>query len=93
MVPKLRRELPLIELMMPPKGILMIHSYGRAGDHFVYKGISGGPTQLVVINSCGAERLCSVVTLTTLGDRAQSKIGECSDIKLRLLYVTTSPVF
>ena len=49
MVPGLCRELPLIKLMMPPKGILMIHSWGRAGDHFVYKGISGGPTQLVAI--------------------------------------------
>jgi len=35
MVPKLCRELPLIKLMMPPKGILMIHSYGEARDHFV----------------------------------------------------------
>ena len=54
MVPKLCRELPLIELMMPPKGILMIHSDGEARDHFVYKGISGGPTQLVAITRFAA---------------------------------------
>ena len=35
MVPKLCRELSLIKLMIPPKGILMIHSYGEARDHFV----------------------------------------------------------
>ena len=29
-VPKLCRELPLIKLIMPPKGISMIHSYGEA---------------------------------------------------------------
>ena len=62
MVPKLCRELPLIKLMMPPKGILMIHSYGEAREHFVYKGISGGPTQLVAINSYGTVLLCSVVS-------------------------------
>ena len=61
MVPKLCRELPLIKLMMPPKGILMIHSYGEARDHFVHKGISGGPTQLVAINSYGTVLLCGVV--------------------------------
>ena len=53
MVPKLCRELPLIKLMMPPKGISVINSYGEAIDLFVYKGISGGPTQLVAINSYG----------------------------------------
>ena len=60
MVPKLCRELPLIKLMMPPKGISMIYSYGEAIDLFVYKGISGGPTQLVAINSYGTVLLCSV---------------------------------
>ena len=66
MVPKLCRELPLMKLMMPPKGILMIHSYGEARDHFVHEGISGGPTQLVAINeinSCGTVHGCTIAAV------------------------------
>ena len=63
-VPKLCRELPLIKLIMPPKGISMIHSYGEAIDLFVYKGISGGPTQLVAINSYGDGPSCPSATLS-----------------------------
>ena len=54
----------------------------------MYKGISGGPTQLVVINSCGAERLCSVVTLSAGGIRSFALRDLFSAIKNDPVYGT-----